>query len=198
MTGDRDALTRFDAVAVGASAGGIKALSTVLGGLPEGLAVPVFVVQHLDRRHETVIADVLDRRCAIDVKLAADGERAAPGVVYIAPPDHHLLVGPGGLLRLSDSELVHFVRPSADLLFESAAGAYGEDVIAVVLTGTGTDGAMGAQAVKQRGGTVIVEDPETAEFKGMPRAAVDSGSVDFILPLDEIAPIVSRLVGGHG
>lgn len=183
-------------VAVAASAGGITALSRVLGGLPRAFRVPVVIVQHLDPRHETVIADVLGRRTDLAVKLAESGERTEPGVAYIAPPDCHLLVGAGGVVTLSDSELVHFVRPSADLLFESIAGAYGPSAIACVLSGTGLDGAMGVGAVKTRGGTVIVQDPRSAEFRGMPEAAVAACAVDFILPLDEIAPVIRGLVEG--
>jgi len=185
---------RYDIVAIASSAGGIRALNQVLSGLPRGFPVPVLVVQHLDPRHETVIADVLGRRSALRVKLAAADEQATPGTVYVAPPNQHLLVGANGDLTLSNSELVHFVRPSADLLFESVAGAYGARAIACVLTGSGSDGAMGVSAVKSRGGTVIAEDPESAEFKGMPEAAVDTGSVDFVLPLDEIAAVIRALV----
>ncbi|MFI7063735.1 chemotaxis protein CheB [Kribbella sp. NPDC050124] len=189
-----DEVERFDIVAIASSAGGIRALSLVLGGLPFGFPVPVLVVQHLDPRHETVIADVLGRRSTLKVKLAEANEHAAPGTVYVAPPNRHLLVGPGGELTLSSSELVHFVRPSADLLFESVAGAYGARAIACVLTGSGSDGAMGVSAVKSRGGTVIAEDPESAEFSGMPEAAVSTGSVDFVLPLGEIADVIAALV----
>ncbi|MFF4797355.1 chemotaxis protein CheB [Streptomyces sp. NPDC001351] len=184
----------FEVVAVASSAGGINGLATLLGAFDAGLPVPVLVVQHLDPRHRTVIAEVLDRRTELDVKLAEDHERTRPGTVYIAPPDRHLLVGPGGLLTLTDSELVHFVRPSADLLFESVAGAYGSRAIACVLTGTGRDGAMGVDAVKSRGGTVIAQDPATAEFRGMPEAAVGTGTVDFVLPLEEIAAVIRGLV----
>ncbi|GAA2436604.1 hypothetical protein GCM10010388_26300 [Streptomyces mauvecolor] len=137
---------------------------------------------------------MLARRMSLPVKLAEDGEHAEPGVVYVAPPDRHLLVGPEGTLSLSRSELVHFLRPSADLLFESVAGAYGPRAIACVLTGTGSDGAMGVDAVKSRGGTVIAQDPATAEFKGMPEAAVGTGAVDFVLPLEEIATVIRGLV----
>ncbi|MFE7174572.1 chemotaxis protein CheB [Streptomyces sp. NPDC057616] len=185
---------RYEIVAVASSAGGIHGLGTLLGALDAEFPVPILVVQHLDPRHRTVIAEVLDRRTDLDVKLAEDHESVVPGLVYIAPPDRHLLVRPGGRLALTDSELVHFVRPSADLLFESAAGAYGPQAIACVLTGTGRDGAMGVDAVKSRGGTVIVQDPATAEFKGMPEAAVGTGSVDFVLPLEEIAAVISGLV----
>ena len=185
---------RYAVVAVASSAGGIVALGIVLGALPVGLPVPVLVVQHLDPRHETVIAHVLARSAQLPVKLAEAGELARPGTIYVAPPNRHLLVGAGGLLALSDSELVHFVRPSADLLFESVAGAYGARAIACVLTGTGKDGAMGVTAVKDRGGTVIAQDPGSADFPGMPQAAVETGIVDFVLPLDEIAQVVCDLV----
>ncbi|MFI2237487.1 chemotaxis protein CheB [Streptomyces chrestomyceticus] len=194
MTADRSTADHYEVVALASSAGGIKALTAVLGALGQDLAVPVLVVQHLDPRHRTIIAEVLSRRTALRVKLAEAEERARPGTVYIAPPDRHLLVGPGGTLTLSGSELVHFLRPSADLLFESVAGAYGAQAIACVLTGTGSDGSMGVDAIKSRGGTVIAEDPRTAEFKGMPEAAVGTGSVDFVLPLEEIAAVIRGLV----
>lgn len=184
----------YGVVAVAASAGGITALGRVLGGLPAGFPVPVMVVQHLDPRHKTVIAEVLGRRANMPVRLAREGEKAEAGVVYIAPPNHHLLVGIDGVLTLSSSELVHFVRPSADLMFESVAGSYGSRAVACVLSGTGSDGVMGASAIKSRGGTVIAEDPEQAEFRGMPEAVVASGVVDFILPLDEIAAVIRGLV----
>jgi two-component system, chemotaxis family, protein-glutamate methylesterase/glutaminase len=184
----------FAIVAIAASAGGITALGRVFGGLPNGFRVPVVVVQHLDPRHKTVIADVLGRRSKMPVKLAREGERAEAGTIYIAPPNYHLLVEADGTLMLSSSELVHFVRPSADLLFESVAGSYGPRAIACVLTGTGSDGAMGASAVRSRGGTVIAEDPALAEFKSMPEAAVAACAVDFVLPLDEIAEVIRGLV----
>ncbi|MEV5980704.1 chemotaxis protein CheB [Streptomyces sp. NPDC052114] len=194
MTADEPSADRYAIVALASSAGGISGLVKLLGGLDADLPVPILVVQHLDPRHRTVLADILDRRTTLRVKLADADEAAVPGTVYIAPPDRHLLVGTGGVLSLSSTELVHFLRPSADLLFESVAGAYGPQAIACVLTGTGSDGAMGVDAVKSRGGTVIVQDPETAEFKGMPSAAVGTGSVDYVLPLDEIAAVIRGLV----
>src|SRR6185437_7245004 len=132
-----------------------------------------------DPRHETVIAEVLGRRTGLKVKLAEMEEHVLPGTIYVAPPDRHLLVDSVGRLALTSSELVHFVRPSADLLFESVAGAYGSRAVGCVLTGTGVDGAMGVRAIKDRNGTVVIEDPETAEFKGMPSAALATGAVDF-------------------
>lgn len=184
----------FEVVAIASSAGGITALSRVLGALPAQFPVPVLVVQHLDPRHDTIIAHVLSRRTALPVRLATAGERAESGVVHIAPPNYHLLVGAEGRLALSSSELVHFVRPSADLLFESVAAAYGRAAIACVLTGSGSDGARGASAVKSRGGTVIVQDPGDAEFTGMPEAAIRAGAADFVLSLAEVAGVIRSLV----
>jgi two-component system chemotaxis response regulator CheB len=185
---------RYDIVALAASAGGITALGRVLGELPVGFPVPVLVVQHLDPRHATVIADVLGRRTKLRVKLAESEEHIQPGTIYVAPPNRHLLVDSAGMLTLTNTELVHFVRPSADLLFESVAGAYGPRAIVCVLTGTGRDGAMGVGAVKSRGGTVIVQDPASADFAGMPDAAVATGPADFVLPLGEIGVLIRDLV----
>jgi two-component system chemotaxis response regulator CheB len=184
----------YEVVAIASSAGGVTALSAVLGSLSPDLPAPVLVVQHLDPRHETVIAEVLARRTPLKVKLANHEEVAQAGIVYVAPPDRHLLVGKSGVLTLAETELVHFVRPSADLLFESVAATYGGGALAAVLTGTGSDGSMGIRAVKARGGTVIVEDPATAEFSGMPRAAIETGAADFVLTIEEIGPVLSHLV----
>jgi two-component system chemotaxis response regulator CheB len=145
------------------------------------------------------MADVLSRRPPLEVKQAEADDHLQPGKVYIAPPNRHLLVNADGTLSLTQTELVHFVRPSADLLFDSVAASYKERAIAVVLTGTGKDGAMGVQAIKEMGGTVIAEDQNTAEFSGMPLAALKTGSVDFILPLTDIAPaLISLVMTGEG
>jgi two-component system chemotaxis response regulator CheB len=140
------------------------------------------------------MAEILARRTPLQVKQAEENDVITPGTVYIAPPDRHLLVNPDGTLSLSQSELVHFVRPSADLLFESVAASYKERSIAVVLTGTGSDGNMGVEAIKKMGGTVIAQEEESAEFSGMPHAAIETGSVDFILLLEEIPPALVSLV----
>lgn len=184
----------FDVVAMAASAGGIAALGQVLTDLPADFRASIVVVQHLDPRHRSLMADILRRRTGLEVMQAREGDRIVPGSVYIAPPDRHLLVNPDGTLSLSQSELVHFVRPSADLLFESVAACYKDRAIAVVLTGTGSDGSMGTRAIKKMGGTVIVQDQRSAEFSGMPAAAINSGSADFVLPLDEIASALVTLV----
>ncbi len=188
----------FDIVALAASAGGLTALSRVLAALPGDFPAVIVVVQHLDPRHRSLMADILSRRTPLRVKQAEEGEQVSPATVYIAPPNRHLLVNSDGTLSLSQSELVHFLRPSADLLFESVAASYRERAIAVVLTGTGSDGAMGVQAIKKMGGTVIAQDEASAEFFGMPSAAIHSGSVDFVLPLDEIpAALVTLVIKGE-
>jgi len=183
----------FDAVALAASAGGLNALTHVLAALPPDFPAALVVVQHLDRRHRSVMADILARKCRLPVKEAVEGEPLQAGRAYIAPPDRHLLVTPDHSVSLTQTELVHFVRPSADLLFESVAASYKERAIAVVLSGSGQDGAMGVKAIKKMGGTVIVQDAKNAEFTGMPEAAQATGKADFVLPLDDIAPALTQL-----
>lgn len=183
-------------VAIAASAGGVRALTILVSALPEGFPTAVMVVQHLDRGHKSMLADILDRRSALTVQEATMGGALERGVVYLAPPDKHLLVTMDGTIELTQTELVHFVRPSADLLFESVAASYAEAAVAVVLTGTGVDGTLGARAIKKMGGTVIVQDKETAEFSGMPSSVIQSGSADFILPLEQIAPLLVKLAVG--
>jgi two-component system chemotaxis response regulator CheB len=184
----------FDIVAIASSAGGLKALSEVLAALPGEFPVPIVVVHHLDPRHRSLMASILSRRTRMSVKEAEDRESLRGGTVYIAPPNRHLLVNPDGTLSLANTELVHFVRPSADLLFESVAGSYKERAIAVVLTGTGSDGAMGVRAVNKVGGTVLAQDEASSEFYGMPSAAAQTGCVDFILSLAEIPAALITLV----
>ena len=184
----------FDVVALAASAGGLTALSSVLADLPAEFPAGILVVQHLDPRHRSLMADILNRRTRLEVKQAEDGDHLTPGRVYIAPPNRHLLLNGDGSLSLTQTELVHFVRPSADLLFESVAVSYKDRAIAVVLSGSGGDGSMGVKAIKKMGGTVLAQDQRTSEFFGMPGAAIHSGSVDFVLPLEEIAPALVTLV----
>ncbi|MCE2906069.1 MAG: chemotaxis protein CheB [Anabaena sp. CoA2_C59] len=190
-------LPDFDIVALAASAGGLTALIEVLSDLPINFRVPIVVVQHLDPRHPSLMAEILSRRTPLKVIQAKQGDKLIPGVVYIAPPNNHLLVNSDGTASLSQSEMVHFLRPSADLLFESVAASYKERTIAVVLTGTGSDGAMGVEAIKKMGGTVIVQDDKSAEFAGMPSSAIKTGDVDFVLPLAEISSALITLVMSH-
>lgn len=187
----------FDIVAIAASAGGLTALIKLLSTVPAEFTAAIAIVQHLAPQHRSLMAEILSRRTAISIKQAEEGDFLTPGTVYIAPPDHHLLVNGDGTLSLSQSESVRFLRPSADLLFQSVAATYKNRAIALVLTGTGSDGAIGIKAIKKMGGTVIVQDIETAEFSGMPSAAIQTGKVDFILPLNEISSTLVTLVMGE-
>ena len=187
----------FDVVAIASSAGGLAALTKTLSGLPADLPAGILVVQHLDPRHRSLMAEILSKRTELLVKQAEEGDVLVAGTVYIAPPDRHLLANADGTLALTQTELVHFVRPSADLLFESVAAAYRERAIAVVLTGSGSDGAMGVRAIKKTGGTVLVQDEESSEFFAMPSAAIETGDVDFVLPLGDISAALLSLVVGE-
>jgi len=187
----------FEIVAIASSAGGLHALTEVLRGLPESFDAAIVCVQHLDPRHRSLMPEILSRRSRLPVTLAAQGVEVQGGRVYLAPPDHHLLINRDSTISLTQTELVNFVRPSADLLFESVAAAYGERAIAVVLSGAGKDGSMGVTAIKKRGGTVIVQDEASSEFFGMPSAAIRTGTVDFVLALNEIASALVTLVA-HG
>jgi len=184
----------FDIVAIASSAGGVTALSELLAELPSSFPATILVVQHLSPSYVSHLAEILARKTQLPVKPAENGEHARLGTIYIAQPNQHLLIAPDRILSLTQTELVHFLRPSADILFKSVAAAYGKRAIAVVLTGTGKDGAMGVKAIHQMGGKVIVQDPATAEFNAMPKNAIATGSVDFILPLPEIAEKLICLV----
>ncbi|MBD1901769.1 chemotaxis protein CheB [Trichocoleus sp. DQ-A3] len=187
-------LITFPIVAVAASAGGIKAITELISGLPKDFPAAIAIVQHLDPKHPSLLAEILNRRTSLPVKQAEPREQMRPGTIYIAPPNHHLLIDPDATLSLTQTKLVHFVRPSADLLFESIAASFKERAIAVVLTGTGKDGATGIRAIKQMGGIAIAQDRESSQYFGMPGAAIETGAVDWILPLNEIAATLVNLV----
>jgi two-component system chemotaxis response regulator CheB len=181
-----ESASTFPVVAVAASAGGLRALERLFGQLPVGFPGAILVVLHLDRRNPSILAQLLGRHTALSVREARDGDLVEPGIIYVAPPDRHLVIGADERIALTLGELVHYVRPAADALFESAALALGGRAIAVVLTGTGFDGASGVSAVKRCGGTVIAQDEASSEFFAMPDAAIRTGDVDFVLPLGQI------------
>jgi two-component system chemotaxis response regulator CheB len=177
-------------VAVVGSAGGIGALEVLFKGLPADLDAAVLVVIHLTPGARSLLPAVLGRWSQLPVEQAEDGMPLEAGLVRVAPPDAHLLVDAEETLRLDQSELVHHVRPSADVLLLSLAGNHRGPCTAVVLSGTGIDGAAGAAAVKRAGGRVLAQDEATSQYFGMPGAAILAGGVDEILPLNEIAPAV--------
>lgn len=184
----------FDLVALTASADGLNALTQILTSLPPDFPAPMVVVQHLSPRHPSLLAEILNRRTSLEVKQAEEGGLLSPGQVFIAPPDYHLLVNADGSLSLSQTEKVHFVRPAAEVLFESVAEHYKQRAIAVVLTGGDGDGSTGVQAIKKMGGKVIAQDQATSKVWGMPAAAIATGCVDWVLPLDKIGQAITQLV----
>lgn len=187
---------RFDVVGLATSAGGLNALKRILLQLPPTFPAAILIVQHLNPNGRSLLPTILRRYTQLTVKQAEAGEKLQPKTVYTAPPDQHLLVQPTGVFELAHTEKVQYTRPSADRLFESLATSCGERSIVVVLSGNGRDGAMGLQKVKQMGGITMVQDPETAEFSAMPRAAIQTQKVDWVLPLDQIAAMLVDLVNG--
>jgi two-component system, chemotaxis family, protein-glutamate methylesterase/glutaminase len=183
-----------DVVALAASRGGIHALSQVLASLPADFPSAIVIVQHLDPHAPSLLSQVLKWATPLIVKQAKDGEQLQPSTVYVAPPDWHVLMTQNGTLTLSQSQPIQFSRPSADVLFHSIAENVGERAIAVILTGTGKDGAAGIEHVKQQGGITIAQDQATAEFFDMPNAAIATHAVDFVLPLDQIPVTLVKLV----
>jgi two-component system chemotaxis response regulator CheB len=182
-------------VAVAASAGGQIALTELLSGFPDDLPAAVVVVQHLSPGHPSFLPAILDRSGPLPVTDAREGAPLRAGTVVVAPPDRHVSI-PNWTLHLDETPVVNFVRPSADVLFGSVARVAGPRAIAVVLSGTGHDGAEGARLVKAAGGVVIVQDEATARHFGMPAAAIASTHVDRVLALDEIADAVVGFVMG--
>ncbi|MES2705306.1 MAG: chemotaxis protein CheB [Verrucomicrobiota bacterium] len=160
------------AVVIGASAGAVEALIRILPELPEDYPLPLMIVVHLPPDRESTLAALLNTRCRITVKEAEDKEPIRPGTAYLAPPDYHLLIEPEFLLSLSNEEPVLYSRPSIDVLFESAADAYGSGLTGIILTGANSDGARGLRAVRAAGGLALVQIPEEADADTMPRAAL--------------------------
>lgn len=184
----------FNVIALAASRGGLKAISTVLSALPADFPAAILVVQHLSPHYPSQLPEILSRRTALRVKPAVTGDLLRPGTVYVAAPARHLLVGSNGTLLLSDAPKMNFVRPAADKLFMSMAATYKSRAIAVVLTGNNADGALGVLSIKKHGGIAIAQDEATSEFFKMPRAAIATGKVDLVLPVEAIASTLINLV----
>jgi two-component system, chemotaxis family, protein-glutamate methylesterase/glutaminase len=185
----------YDLVVVGASWGGLAALQAILSALPGDFAAPIAVAQHRSARSDdTLLPMLLDANTPLTVRDAEDKDPLTRGVVLIAPPDYHLLIEQG-TVALSCDEPVAFSRPSIDVCFESAADAYGERVVGVVLTGANADGATGLAMIRRRGGLALIQDPATAERPEMPQAALDAVPDAQVLPLDAIGAQLASTVG---
>jgi two-component system chemotaxis response regulator CheB len=179
----------YELIVIGCSLGGMYAVEKILCALPAGFDTPIAIAQHRHKKSDGGLAEFFRRSCKVHVMDADDKQWIKPGTVYFAPADYHLLVEKGAF-SLSVDEQVHHSRPSIDVLFESAADAYGAALIGVVLTGANDDGATGAKRIKSRGGLVVAQDPKTAEAPAMPAAAIATGAVDQVLPLEEIGPFL--------
>lgn len=184
----------FEAIVIGSSAGGIKALSSVLSALPSDFALPILIVQHVHPHSDSYLVNILGTKCALTVKQADEKEVITNGVVYLAPPNYHLLIEEDRSLSLSIEPPVSFARPSVDVLFETASYTYQNRLIGIILTGANHDGNEGVKKIKQAGGYVIVQDPATAEADAMPKAAIATACVDKVLPLEQIGPYLLQLV----
>jgi len=186
----------FPVIAMAASVGGLKALSIILGGLPADFPAAIAIVMHVAPDHKSLLTEILKCRTHLQVTEAHTGDVLVPAKAFVAPPNHHLFVVKGNHLKLSSShaEKVHFARPSAEPLFASVAEFYGKNAIAVVLTGGDGDGSFGVQIIQDKGGTVIAQDRPTSENFSMPETSIKTGDVDYILPLDKIAPMLIALV----
>jgi two-component system chemotaxis response regulator CheB len=201
----------FEIIVIGTSLGGLDALNLLLSGLPKSLPVSVAVVQHRYKSSDNMLSGFLQQHSLLPVVEAQDKEAMAPGRVYLAPADYHLLVEAGSFALSTEAPVCH-ARPSIDVLFESAADDYAENVIGVILTGASFDGAKGLAKIKARGGLAIVQEPATAISRIMPEAAiaelmsmspceraeenkgdVSSGAVNWIMPLEDIAPLLVKL-----
>jgi two-component system, chemotaxis family, protein-glutamate methylesterase/glutaminase len=182
-----------EAVVIGASAGGLVALKVILPALSTSFPLAVAIVQHREERADGYFADCLTRICEIPVKEAEDKEPFRPGHIYLAPAGYHLLVEPDRSFSLSMDPRVNYARPSIDVLFESAAEAFGAALIGVVLTGANADGAAGLHAITERGGLAIVQNPENAVAGAMPRAALAATRAHHVAELEQIAPLLMNL-----
>lgn len=186
---------RVEAIVIGASAGGVEALSMLLPALPADSRVAVFVVVHLPRERPSLLVQIFERRCALPLCEAEDKQPVSPGTVYFAPPDYHMLVEHDRRIALSSDDAVHYSRPSVDVLFESAADVYGERLLGIILTGANEDGTAGLHAVHCAGGITVVQQPDDAQVPQMVRSALRRSPPDFLLPLQEIAPLLKTVAG---
>jgi len=183
---------RFEIVVIGASSGGLKALQHLLSELSKQFQLPMVIVQHRGKDSDSGLCEFLARYSELPISEPDDKEPILGGHVYLAPRDYHLMIEKRSF-ALSTEAPVAFARPSIDLMFESAADEYGKKVIGLVLTGANSDGARGLAWIKSHGGLTIVEDPAEAAFPEMPSAAIRASTVDWVVPLKQITPLLERL-----
>jgi len=184
---------KYKAIVIGASAGGLFALSGIVEKLPQNYPVPIIVVQHRSKDQKDLLEEVLQNKSKIKIKQADEKEKIGKGVIYIAPPDYHLLVEEDETFSLSADEPVRFSRPSIDVLFETAAKVFKNNLAGIILTGASSDGAAGIVAVKKYGGLTIAQDPNEAQFPFMPAASIATNEVKYIWKLQEILNFLLKI-----
>jgi two-component system, chemotaxis family, protein-glutamate methylesterase/glutaminase len=185
---------KYQVIVIGGSAGAMTVLVELLPNFPADFPAPIVIAVHLHPRQDSAHIGRLAGCCALRVKEADEKEPIQAGVVYLAPPNYHLLIENDRTFSLSIDERVNYARPSIDVLFETTAQVYGPQAIGVVLTGANSDGARGLQLVKERGGLAIVQDPGTAESAFMPQAALETTSVDHVLAASKIGPVLVKIM----
>ena len=185
-------MSKHDIIVIGASAGGVEALKQLVAQLPDNFLGTLFIVLHISPEYRSLLPQILARLCPLPVVHATDSEAHQPGRIYIAPPDRHLVVEQGHM-RVTRGPKENRFRPSVDVLFRSAARAYGKRVIGVILTGALDDGAAGMFAVQERGGIAVVQDPEDALYPSMPYSAMKAVAVDHCVPISELGSLLVSL-----
>ena len=193
----RIAADSFPVVGLGASAGGLDAFRRLLDALPGGTGMAFILIQHLDPTHASMMVDLLAGHTPMTVQQAADGMPLEPEHVYVIPPGAYLSIRDGAL-RLSEPRERHGARLPFDFFLRSLAEELGERAICVILSGTGSDGSLGLKAIKEKGGLVIAQDPDEAEYDGMPRSAIMTGAVDLVLPVAKIPEILAKYGRAEG
>jgi two-component system, chemotaxis family, protein-glutamate methylesterase/glutaminase len=186
--------SHFDLVVLAASAGGLKAITAIVAGLPAAFPVPLAIVLHRSKQLPNMLAQVLGHSTALIVRTAETGDRPTPGTIYLAPSDRHLTITHDGAFALMDEQLIHHTHSAADPLFRSAADVFGNRLVAIVLTGGCDDGAEGARSVGLAGGVVIAQNQATSQVFSMPQATIATGQVDSVLGIEDIGPALTRLV----
>ena len=189
--------TKVEAVVIGGSAGGLEAIGTLLGALPERFVPSILVVLHIPPDKPSLLAEIYAPRCRLPVREAMDKEKMEPGTIYVSPPDYHLLVETDRTLALSREPPVRFSRPSIDVMFESAAEVFGDALTAIVVSGANDDGAEGLAAVRRAGGRAWVQSPAEAQASTMPAAAIERAGADLVASIRDLAERLVHLRTGR-
>lgn len=184
---------QYDAIVIGVSSGGLNALKIIFAALPVHFSIPIIIVQHLGAHSDSNWIKILNEKSHLEIKEADEKEKIEKGKIYFAPPNYHLLIEKDKTFSLTIDQRVSFARPSIDVLFETAAEAYTNKLIGVVLTGSNYDGTEGIKRIKECGGLAIIQDPKTAESAYMPTSAIAAIVPDYVLPLEDIAEVLLKM-----